>query len=143
MPSLNRCMFIGNLGRDPEMKFTANGAAVCNFSIACNEKWTDKSGERQEKTEWINVVAWNKTAEVCSQYLTKGSSVYVEGKLQTRSWDKDGVTQYKTEVVALHVEFLSTRTTPPAAQDNPSYPDQPALAQPVAAGTDPDDLPFE
>lgn len=108
MASLNKCMFIGNLGRDPEIKFIDNGNAVANFSIACNEKWKDKaSGEQKEHVEWVRVVAWGKLATLCGEYLKKGRPVFVEGKMKTRKWtDKNGVEKYTTEVVADGVTFL-------------------------------------
>src|SRR6188474_534377 len=110
MASLNKVMVIGNLGADPEMRYTANGNAVTTFNVATNESWTDGSGERRERTEWFSVVTWNRLAETCAQYLTKGRSVYVEGRLQTRSWEgQDGQKRYRTEVVAETVRFLGGR----------------------------------
>lgn len=107
--SVNKVILIGRLGQNPELKRTPTGAAVANFSIAMNESWTGKDGQKQEKTEWARIVAWNKTAELCSQYLTKGKEVYIEGKLQTRQWqDKEGQTKYTTEVVADRVQFLGS-----------------------------------
>ena len=107
MPSLNRVDIIGHLGRDAELRHTPGGQAVAQFSVATSEKWTDKaSGEKHEKTEWHNVVAWRKLAEICSEYGTKGRLVYVEGKLQTRSWEQDGVKRYMTEILANQVLFL-------------------------------------
>jgi single-strand DNA-binding protein len=108
MASLNKVFLIGNLGADPEIRYTPAGTAVGNFSIATTEVWNDKAGERQEKTEWHRVVVWNKNAENCAEYLKKGRSVHVEGRLQTRSWeDKDsGAKRYTTEVVADRVTFL-------------------------------------
>lgn len=104
---VNKVILIGNLGKDPELKYTANGKAVCNFSIATTERWVDGEGNKQEKTEWHSIVAWGKQAESCGKYLAKGRTVYVEGRLTTRSWDgKDGVKHYKTEVVAENVRFL-------------------------------------
>lgn len=99
MSSLNKVQLIGNLGKDPELR-TTSGDDVCNFSIATSERWKDRDGEQQEKTEWHNIVVWGKLAEVCDRYLSKGSKVYVSGKLQTRKWtDKDGNDRYTTEVV--------------------------------------------
>ncbi len=107
MGSLNRVMLIGNLGADPELKYTPSGKAVCNLSIATNEVWKDKEGNKQEKVEWHRVNLWGDLAENCAKYLAKGRSVYVEGKLQTRSWeDKDGQKKYATEIVASSVIFL-------------------------------------
>lgn len=111
MAGLNKVMIIGNLGGDPEMRYTPTGAAVATFSVACNRTWTNRdTGERQEHTEWVRVVTWDRLAENCSQYLSKGRPVYVEGRLQTRQWeDQQGQTRYMTEVVAQDVQFLSGR----------------------------------
>lgn len=108
--SLNRVLFIGNLGGDPDMRYLDNGDAVCNFSVAATESWKDKqSGERQERTEWLRVTAFQRQAEICGEYLKKGSKVYVEGKLQTRSYEKDGVTRYVTECRLERMVMLSSR----------------------------------
>ena len=111
MAGLNKVMLIGNLGADPEMRYTPSGAAVATFNVACSRAWTNReSGERQEQTEWVRVVTWNRLAELCSQYLSKGRPVYVEGRLQTRQWeDQQGQTRYTTEVVAQDVQFLGGR----------------------------------
>jgi single-strand DNA-binding protein len=108
MASLNKVMIIGNLGKDPELSYTASGDAVTKFSVAANETWT-KDGQKQERTEWFNVVCWRKLAETCAEYLSKGRQVYVEGKLQTRTYEQDGQTKYFTEVVADQVRFLGER----------------------------------
>src|SRR5579885_2560676 len=105
--SVNKVILVGRLGQNPEVRYTPSGAAVANFSVATNESWTDKSGQKQERTEWHKVVVWGKLAELCSQYLTKGRQVYLEGRLQTRQWqDKDGQTKYTTEIQAQTVQFL-------------------------------------
>jgi single-strand DNA-binding protein len=105
--SVNKAILVGRLGQNPEVRYTPSGAAVGNFSVATNEAWTDKQGQKQERTEWHRVVVWGKLAELCSQYLTKGRQVYVEGRLQTRQWqDKDGQTKYTTEIQAQTVQFL-------------------------------------
>jgi len=99
--SVNKVILIGNLGRDPEVRYTPSGSAVANFTVATNEAWTDKGGQKQERTEWHRVVVWGKAAENCGEYLSKGRSVYVEGRLQTREWtNKEGAKQYTTEIVA-------------------------------------------
>ncbi len=101
MAGLNKVMLIGNLGKDPEVRYTPGGQAVANFNIATNESWTDKAGQKQERTEWHRIVVWGKAAELCGEYLSKGRQVYIEGKLQTREWtNKEGQKQYSTEVVA-------------------------------------------
>jgi single-strand DNA-binding protein len=133
MAGLNKVMIIGNLGKDPEMRFTANGSAVTNFSVAVSRQYSGSDGERREETEWFTVVAWNKLAELCNQYLQKGRRVYVEGRLQTRSWDgQDGQKRYRTEVIASEVQFLDRVASGVGAREG-------------AEGdfTDPDDLPFE
>jgi single-strand DNA-binding protein len=105
---VNKVILIGNLGRDPEVRYTPGGQAVANFTIATNEAWTDKSGQKQERTEWHRIVVWGKQAELCGEYLSKGRQVYIEGRLQTREWtNKEGAKQYTTEVVANQVVFLS------------------------------------
>ena len=107
---VNKVILIGNSGADPELRYTPGGTAVSNFSIATNESWTDSSGERQERTEWHRIVVWGRLAEICNQYLRKGSKVYIEGKLQTRSWEgQDGVKRYTTEVVARDMQMLDSR----------------------------------
>jgi single-strand DNA-binding protein len=103
---MNKVILVGRLGGDVELKYTNDGTPVANFSVATSEKYTDKSGEKQEKTEWSRIVVWGKLAELCNQYLAKGRECLVEGKLATRSWEKDGVTHYTTEIVASTVQFL-------------------------------------
>ena len=111
MASVNKWIGIGNLGRDPESRYTASGEAICNFSIACTETWKDKqTGERKEMTEWVRISAFGKLAEICSQYLKKGSQVYVEGSLRTRKWtDKDGQVRYTTEIRCDDMKMLGSR----------------------------------
>ena len=105
--SVNKVILVGRLGQNPEVRYTPSGAAVANFSVATNESWSDKNGQKQERTEWHRVVVWGKLAELCAQYLAKGRQCYVEGRLQTREWqDKDGVKKYSTEVQAQTVQFL-------------------------------------
>ncbi len=104
--SVNKWLGIGNLGAAPELKYTASNQPVCNLSLACNETWKDKQGQKQERTEWVRVTVWGQTAENCAKYLTKGQQVYVEGRLQTREYEKDGTKRYSTEVQAERVVFL-------------------------------------
>ena len=107
MPSVNKVILIGNLGKDPEVRHTQSGATVVNFSIATNEAWNNKDGEREERVEWHKIVAFGKLADICGQYLTRGKQVYIEGKLQTRSWDdRDGNKRYTTEIVASRMTML-------------------------------------
>ena len=108
MASLNKAMLIGNLGKDPEIKYTPEGLAIAKFSIATKEQWKDKDGKKQDKTEWHNIVTFGKLAEICGEYLVKGKQVYIEGRIQTRSWDdKDGNKKYMTEIVANTMQMLS------------------------------------
>lgn len=105
--SVNKVILLGRLGQDPELKYTPGGSPVCNFSVATTESWTDKSGQKQEKTEWHRIVVWGKLAELCNQYLAKGRQCFLEGRLQTRSWDdKDGNKRYTTEILANTVQFI-------------------------------------
>ncbi len=107
---INKAILVGNLGRDPEIRYTPSGTAVANFTIATSERWKDKnSGEMQERTEWHRIVAWGKLGEICGEYLAKGRQVYIEGRIQTRSWEKDGVTRYTTEIVATEMKMLGGR----------------------------------
>jgi single-strand DNA-binding protein len=116
--SLNKVMLIGNLGSDPDLRYTQGGSAVANFNLATNEKWTDKSGQLQEKTEWHRIVVWGKQAENCGKYLKKGRQIFVEGRLQTRDWeDKDGKKRYTTEIKADNVQFLSGGGDSPSGRD--------------------------
>lgn len=118
--SVNKVILVGHLGSDPEIRYTQNGGAVSSFSLATNENWVDKSGQKQERTEWHRVVVWGKLAEICGQYLKKGRQAYIEGRLQTRDWnDKDGHKRYTTEIIAQTVQFLGggVREGFPSQQD--------------------------
>ena len=108
--SLNKAMLIGNLTRDPEVRNTPSGQAVASFSIATNSVWTDQSGQKQKKAEFHNIVAWRRLAEICGQYLHKGSKIYIEGRIQTRDWtDQAGVKKYRTEIVAEEMQMLDNK----------------------------------
>jgi single-strand DNA-binding protein len=144
MNGINKVIIVGRVGRDPEMRYTQGGKAVCNFSVATSEQWT-RDGARQEKTEWHNIVAWDKLAEICGKYVVKGMLVYVEGKLQTQKYDKDGVTHYKTEIIAQNMQMLSKKE----GQDEPGHPaHNPQYTGPSHAGggfdgdAPDDDIPF-
>jgi single-strand DNA-binding protein len=118
MAGLNKVMIIGNVGTDPEMRYTANGRAVTSFRVAANRSFTTPEGERREETEWFAVVTWQKLAEQCSQYLQKGRRVYVEGRLRTRSWDTpDGQRRFRTEVIADRVLFLDRAPGAPLPEE--------------------------
>ena len=107
---LNKALIIGNLGRDPEMRYTQGGQAVTNFSVATGPRWAGPDGEQREDTEWHRIVAWGKLAEICNEYLGKGSSVYIEGRIQTRQYeDREGITRYSTEIVAREMQMLGRR----------------------------------
>jgi len=107
---VNKVILIGNLGRDPEIRHTSGGAPVANLAIATSESWKDKqTGERVERTEWHRVVAWGRLAEICGEYLSKGSKVYIEGSLETREWDKDGEKRYTTEIKAREMQMLDSK----------------------------------
>lgn len=144
--SINKVILVGRLGRDPEMKYTSGGTPFCRFSIATDDAWTDKgSGEKQERTEWHSIVVWDRLAEICNQYLTKGRLVYIEGSLQTREWDdKEGVKRKTTEVRARDMVMLGGG--PGGEGGGPSRPDSGAGASSGSSGggstiTD-DDIPF-
>lgn len=133
MAGLNKVMVIGNLGKDPEMRYTADGKALTSFSVASSRTYSGSDGEKREETEWFSVVTWQKLAEQCSQFLQKGRKVYVEGRLQTRSWDTpEGEKRYRTEVIAEKVVFLDRGQGMPAPDDHGG-----------AGELDPGDIPFE
>ena len=128
MASLNKVMLIGNVGNDPEMRYTPNGNPVTSFSVATNRRYTDSNGETKEETEWFRVIAWRKLAESCNQFVTKGKRVYVEGRLRTRNWEgQDGQKRVSVEVVANRVLFLDRRAT---------------VSVPEEGEIEPGDLPF-
>lgn len=114
---INKAIIIGNLGSDPEIRFTQSGAQVATFNVATSERWKDKEGQMQESTEWHKIVAWQKLAEICGEYLHKGSKVYIEGKLQTRKWqDQNGNDRYTTEIVARIMQMLDRRESGSGSQ---------------------------
>ncbi len=135
--SLNKAQLIGNLGKDPELKYTSAGVAVATFSIATSDSWKDQEGNTQERTEWHNIVAWRKLAEICGEWLKKGKRVYIEGRIQTRSYEKDGVKRYITEIVADQLIMLDggggQRPTNGSEAETPAADAAPAKE---------DDLPF-
>lgn len=149
MASINKVILIGNLGRDPEVRYTPNGAAICNVTIATSRNWKDKnSGERMEETEWHRVVFYDRLAEIAGEYLKKGRPVYVEGRLKTRKWqDKDGVEKYTTEIIADQMQMLGGRedggTQPsqaPAASQRPASRSAPQRQAPPKTNTGFDDM---
>ena len=145
---VNKVILIGNLGADPEVRYTPDGAPVANFNLATSESWNDRtSGEKQERTEWHRLVVWRKLAEIAGQYLKKGSKIYIEGKLQTRSWeDQSGQKRYTTEVVVNELQMLDSRGEGGGGDGGISRDPGPAgqaeSGSPPAAAAEEDDLPF-
>ena len=135
MASLNRVMIIGNVGNDPEMRFTPNGNPVTSFRVATNRTYTSVDGERREETEWFTIVAWGRLAEQCNQFLAKGRRIYAEGRLRTHTWEsQDGQRHYRTEVVANRVLFLDRRGTALLPEDK--------VDETVVSELEPEDIPF-
>jgi single-strand DNA-binding protein len=144
MAGINKVIIVGNLGKDPEVTYVPSGAAVAKFSVATSETWKDKtSGEKKERTEWHRIVAWDKLGEICGKYLSKGRQVYVEGKLQTHSYDdKEGVKRYVTEIIAQDVQFLGGKgdASDPGRSGGGPAQREPAGGRGPAGGED--DIPF-
>lgn len=139
---LNKTMIIGNLGADVEMRYTQGGNAVASFNVATSRSYTNNQGEKVDETEWFSVVTWNKLAENCAQYLSKGRQVFVEGRMQTRSWDdQEGTKRYKTELVAENVKFLGSRSDN-AGGGGGGYGGGGQRRDDTQGDLDPDDLPF-
>ena len=135
MASLNKVMIIGNLGSEPEMRFTPKGNPVTSFRVATNRVYTTTDGERKEETEWFSVVAWGKLAEQCNQFLAKGRLVYAEGRLQTHTWEgQDGQKHYRTEIIANRVSFLDRQATAPLPEEK--------TEEAKADELEPEDIPF-
>lgn len=127
MPTLNRVQLIGRLGRDPETRFTPTGKKVCNFSMAVDRRWKSAEGEQKEATNWFNIEAWGRLGEICQEYLTKGRLVYIEGRLQTDQYEKDGEKRYSTKIVALEMQMLERK---------------PGEDEPLAPEVDEEEFPF-
>jgi single-strand DNA-binding protein len=144
MSGVNKVILVGNLGSDPTTRYTQSGTAVANFNIATTERFNNKSGEREERTEWHRIVAWGKLAEICQQYLKKGKQVYIEGRLQTRSWeDQQGNKRYTTEVVARDMVMLGRVGDTMDVPSGGGYDDEPqGAATGGGSSSDDDDLPF-
>jgi len=135
MAGFNKVILIGNLGADPETRYTQSGTAVCKFSLATSRKFNGKDGQKQEKTEWHRIVAWGKLAEICSQYLSKGRQVMIEGRIEYGSYDKDGVKHYTTDIIAENMQMLGG-----LGQNHRSPEDSPF--EPPPGGVPDDDIPF-
>jgi len=146
MSGINKAMIVGRLGRDPEIRYTPGGVAVANFSVATSEEWKDKeSNEKKERTEWHRIVAFGKLGEICGEYLSKGKLVYVEGRIQTRSWeDKDGNKKYTTEIVASDVQFLDKKDSGSGDYPRKGQDDKPERGSggPAFHESKDDDIPF-
>lgn len=141
MASLNKVMLIGNLGRDPEVRYTSAGTAVASFSIATSEKFKSKSGEWEERTEWHNITLWGRLAEIAGEYLSKGKTVYIEGRLQTRKWqDRDGKDRYTTEIVGEKMQMLGARGEGGRTGGGRQEGQEPGYEEPVFNPDD--DIPF-
>ncbi len=140
MASVNKVILIGNLGSDPEIRYTPSGTAVAHFNLATRDQWTGKDGQKEEKTEWHRIVAWGRLGEICGEYLKKGSQVYIEGRIQTKAWeDRDGNKRYTTEITALAMQMLgspSKKESGEAKTHEERYP----VEEPVAIPED--DIPF-
>ncbi len=132
MAGLNKVQLIGNLGKDPETRFTPKGSKVCAFSVAVNRRWKNSEGQQQEATDWFNVEAWARLGEICQEYLTKGSMVYIEGRMQTDKYEKDGETRYSTKVVALQMQMLGGGSKGGGGGGDEMMPEEPPM----------DDFPF-
>jgi len=143
MAGINKAILIGRLGADPEVRYTPSGVAVANFNIATSEEWKDKdTGEKKERTEWHRIVVWSKLGELCGEYLSKGRQVYIEGRLQTRSWDdRDGNKRYTTEIIATDVQFLGGRDAAPESKGAGGASASDLASSPIQAPED-DDIPF-
>ncbi len=140
MAGINKVILVGRLGKDPEVRYTPSGVAVANFSIATSEEWKDKdTGQKQERTEWHRIVAWRRLGEICGEYLRKGKQVYIEGRIQTKSWeDREGNTRYTTEIVAQNMQMLDSanRDMRAAEPAGPGFPVEEPITVPE------DDIPF-
>jgi single-strand DNA-binding protein len=147
MAGVNKVILIGNLGKDPELRYTPGGQPVASFSLATTERWSDKNGQRQDKTEWHNIVVWGKLAELANQYLKKGRSAYIEGRITNRSWDdRDGNKKYRTEIVANQIQFLGGAPVggepQPISEPGPASDSSFDQSAPATSSVGEDDLPF-
>ena len=144
MSNLNQCNFIGRLGQDPEQKYMPNGKAVVNLSIAVSEKWKDQQGQQQESTEWVRVTAYDKLAEIIGQYVTKGSLIYISGKMKTRKWqDQQGNDKYTTEIIANQMQMLGGNDKASGQQQAPKQQQRPATLQPAQSGQQGNDFEYD
>lgn len=148
MLGVNKAILIGNLGRDVELRYTPSGQPIANFTLATTERWNDKNGQRQERTEWHNIVAWGRLGELANQYLKKGRSAYIEGRISTRSWDdRDGNKKYRTEIIANTIQFLGAApggagTGAPSFNGDSTPPQEQQSAPDEAGVMNDEELPF-
>ena len=141
MAGINKAILIGNVGKDPEITYTPAGLAVAKFSLATSEQWKDKSsGEKKEKTEWHRIVVFGRLAEICGEYLSKGKQIYIEGRIQTSSWEKDGITRYSTDIIASDMKMLGARGSGEISRSAPE-PQSSVMPEPETKMPD-DDVPF-
>jgi single-strand DNA-binding protein len=142
MAGLNKVILIGNLGRDPEVRYTPGGLAIANFSIATSDNWSNKNGEKETRTEWHRIVAFGKLGEICGEYLSRGKQVYIEGRLQTREWeDKEGIKRYTTEIIASQMLMLGSKDSADTARGSVNM-QKPDMPEPSFPNTPDDDIPF-
>tara|TARA_B100000953_G_scaffold242449_1_gene204158 strand:- start:505 stop:945 length:441 start_codon:yes stop_codon:yes gene_type:complete len=141
---INKVILVGNLGQDPDIKYTAGGAAVTTLSLATSESWKDKdTGNDQERTEWHRVVLWRRLAEIAGEFLKKGSKIYVEGQLQTRKWEQEGQTRYTTEIVAREIQFLDSKGSKEGSNlGSTDMPEEGSAPDVADSGIEDDDIPF-
>ena len=144
MASVNKVILIGNLGRDPEIRYTANGTAVANFTLATTENWTNKDGEKEARTEWHRIIAWGRLGEICGEYLAKGRSVYIEGRIQTRDWeDAEGNKRQVKEIVAYQMQMLGGKGyTEPLPEEPSSISNNTNAEKDTTTEIEQDDIPF-
>ncbi len=146
--SVNKAILVGRLGKDPETRYTSSGQSVCNFTLATDESYKDRAGERQKRTEWHRIVAWGKLAETAQKYLRKGSLIFVEGRIQTRQWEKDGQKHYSTDIVANDFRFLGSRGdnagsgAPSTGGDADAHAHAPGPEETPAPEVSDEDIPF-
>jgi single-strand DNA-binding protein len=143
MAGINKVILVGNLGRDPEVRYTPSGTAVANFTLATTETWTDRDGQKQSHTEWHRIVAWRRLGEICGEYLSKGKQVYIEGRIRTREWeDQDGNKRKTTEIEAQTMQMLGSRAQDEPLSDNSSGNSSGSRAARGPTGPTEDDIPF-
>ena len=145
MSNVNKVILVGHLGRDPEVRYTASGTAVANFTVATTENWTSKEGQKESHTEWHRIVAWGRLGEICGEYLSKGKLVYIEGRIRTSEWeDQEGNKRQTKEIVATNMTMLGSRSAMDSVSEERSFSEKSPVSQPAAQVKEPteDDIPF-